>query len=358
MSPPLSSPPSRVLAAFRHRCRCAGPLRAGCWRWAVAWLVGFSAAVAGASGVSRAADLRLGIVGLDTSHVGSFLQMFNDPRSPDHVPGARIVAAYKGGSPDVEASASRIEGYTRLAVRRYGVRLYPSIEELAANVDGILILSVDGRPHLDQFRHTLAARKPVFIDKPLAGSLADAVEIVRLSRAAHVPCFSTSSLRYTLDSPAHHLADAGEVASAFAFSPGDLEPHHPDLFWYGVHAVEALYTVLGPGCVSVARVHTRDTDVVTGVWADGRIGIIEANRRRTKPKYGTIVFGSKAMLVGGEQHSFKPLGEDLVRFFRTGQSPVPLDTTLEIYAFMAAADVSKQRDGAAVNLADVLRSAR
>ncbi len=307
--------------------------------------------------ISHGDELRLGIVGLDTSHVGAFLSIFNDPKSADYVPGAKIVAGYKGGSPDVEASRTRVEGYTRQAVNRYGVKLYDSIEELAKNVDGVLILSVDGRPHLEQFRRTLSAHKPVFIDKPFAGSLRDAVEIVRLAREAKVPCFSSSSLRYTLDSPAHQLDTIGQVTSAYSFGPMELEPHHPDWYWYGVHAVEALYTVFGPGCVCVSRTHTDQTDVVTGVWSDGRVGIVQGNRLPTKPKYGVVVLGAKGMLTGGQQHSYKPLAEDMLKFFRTGVSPVPLETTLEIFAFMEAADESKRHDGAAVSLADVLKAA-
>src|SRR5687768_3071354 len=164
---------------------------------------------------TRAAELRLGMIGLDTSHVVQYLNHLNDPKHKDHVPGAKIIAGFKGGSPDVESSRSRVDGFTKTAVEKFGVKMYDSIEELAKNVDAILILSVDGRPHLDQFRRTLGAKKPVFIDKPLAGSLKDALEIARLSKAHNVPVFSSSSLRYSPDSPVHQLEKIGAVASAF-----------------------------------------------------------------------------------------------------------------------------------------------
>src|SRR5688572_28194244 len=167
---------------------------------------------------TRAADLRVGMIGLDTSHVVQYLNHLNDPKHKDHVPGAKIVAGFKGGSPDVESSRTRVDGFTQTAVEKFGVKMYDSIEELAKNVDAILILSVDGRPHLDQFRRTMAAKKPVFIDKPLAGSLKDALEIARLSRENKVPVFSSSSLRYSPDSPARQpemLAKAGNVAAVY-----------------------------------------------------------------------------------------------------------------------------------------------
>ncbi len=308
---------------------------------------------------SRAADIRIGMIGLDTSHVVAYLGILNDPQNKEHVPGGKIVAGFKGGSPDIENSSSRVDGYTKTAVEKYGVKIYDSIEELAQNVDAILILSVDGRPHLDQFRRTLAAKKPVFIDKPLAGTLKDALEIVRLSREAHVPVFSASSLRYSPDSPARTMDKTAKVISAFSFSPAELEPHHPDLFWYGIHGVEALYTVLGTGCEKVVRTSTTNTDVITGVWSDGRVGTMEGHRKDGKGfgGYGVTVMTTKGAVKGGEKHSYAPLVQDYLKFFQTGISPVPLETTLEILAFMEAADESKRRGGAPVSLAEVMKIA-
>jgi predicted dehydrogenase len=308
------------------------------------------------SALAGAADLRVGMIGLDTSHVVAYLNSLNDPKNKDHVPGARIVAGFKGGSPDVESSRSRVDGFTKTAVEKFGVKMYDSIEELAQNVDAILILSVDGRPHLDQFRRTLAAKKPVFIDKPLAGSLKDGLEIARLSKEHQVPVFSSSSLRYTSDSPALQKEKVGDIASAFSFGPAEYEPHHPDLYWYGIHAVEALYSVLGPGCEKVVRTHTKNTDVVTGVWSDGRVGTMQGNRSG-RAGYGVTLIGSKGAVKGGEKHSYKPLVEDYVKFFQTGIAPVPIETTIEILAFMEAADESKRRGGAPVSIAEVMKIA-
>jgi len=308
----------------------------------------------------RAADLRIGMIGLDTSHVTQYLGIINDPKNKDHVPGGKIVAGFKGGSQDVESSRSRVDGFTKTAVEKYGVKMYDSIEEMAQNVDAILILSVDGRPHLDQFRRTLAAKKPVFIDKPLAGSLKDALEIARLSREHKVPVFSSSSLRYAPDSPALKMDKAAQLLSAFSFGPAELEPHHPDLYWYGIHAVEALYAVMGSGCERVVRTHTTSTDVVTGVWKDGKVGTMQGNRTAAGKGfggYGVTAVTSKGVVTGGEKHSYKPLVQDYMKFFQTGVSPVPLETTIELLAFMEAADESKRRGGAPVTLADVMKKA-
>lgn len=302
------------------------------------------------------APLRLGIVGLDTSHVIVFTKTFNDPAAPGHVAGGKIVAAFKGGSPDIESSASRVEGYTKDLVEKYGVKLYDSIEELSKNVDAILIESVDGRPHLEQFRKTLAAKKPVYIDKPLAGSLKDAVEIVRLARENHVPIFSSSSLRYPPESFAAKFAKIGDITSVYSIGPAEFEAHHPDFFWYGIHCVEALYTVLGPGCVSVQRTHAENTDIITGVWSDGRVGIAQGNRKTFKG-YGVTAVGTKGVATAGEKQNYSGLTTEIMKFLQTGISPVAPETTLELIAFMEAADESKRHGGAPVSIAEVLKKA-
>ncbi len=304
-----------------------------------------------------AAELRIGLIGLDTSHVIVFAKAFNDPKSPDYTAGGRITAAFKGGSADIESSASRVEGYTKQLTETYGVKLYDSIEELAQNVDAIMIESVDGRPHLDQFRRTLAAKKPVFIDKPLAGSLRDGLEIARLAKANGIPVFSSSSLRYGPDPLEPKLAKIGAVKSVYSVGPATYDKTHPDLFWYGIHAVEALYTVMGPGCVSLVRTKTPDADVVTGVWSDGRVGTMQGNRNGFTG-YGLTIIGAKGVATAGEKHSYRGLITEVVKFFQTGISPVPLDTTIEILAFMEAADESKRRGGAPVAIADVMKIAQ
>ncbi len=299
--------------------------------------------------------LRLGIIGTDTSHVPAFTQMLNDPSRPDHVPGARVVAAFKGGSPDVESSRTRVDKFAAEIKEKWGVELVNSIEELCQKVDAVLIESVDGRPHLEQIKPVLKAKKPVFIDKPFAGSLRDAKEIVRLAKAAGVPFFSSSSLRFVPDVQGLKTNPAlGDLIGAIAYSPSSLEPHHPDLFWYGIHGVETLFTLMGTGCESVTRTHTNGTDVVTGRWKDGRIGTFRGIRDG-KQTYGAIAFGSKSVIIKEPKTSYRELVVEIVKFFQTGVPPITPEETLEIMAFMEAADVSKKKNGAPVMLSDLLK---
>jgi len=251
-----------------------------------------------AASLLGAADLRIGIIGLDTSHVSAFTKVLNDPANPDHVPGARVVAAFKGGSPDVESSRTRVDGFTKELQEKWQVEIVPDIPTLCRKVDAVLVESVDGRRHLEQARQVIAAGKPLFIDKPLASTLEDAREIARLAKAAGVKWFSTSSLRYGEIATKMKFADA---TGAITWGPGPMEEHHYlDLSWYAIHPVELLYALMGPGCVEVSRAYTPDADVVVGRWKDGRMGTV----RTTRPygDYGAVVFRPKSV----EQSPLKP----------------------------------------------------
>ena len=309
----------------------------------------------GVSLTSNAAEeLRLGMIGLDTSHVTAFTALLNDPKSPNQVTGAKIVAAFKGGSPDIESSWARVEGYTKELHDKFGVTIYDSIEEMCQHVDAVMLESVDGRPHLEQARPVIKARKPLYIDKPMAGSLQDALEIFRLAKQAGVPVFSASSLRYGKTTQAVRNGSIGKVLRAETSSPCHLEKTHPDLFWYGVHGVESLFTVMGTGCESVKRGTTGDGLIeVTGTWAGGRVGIYREN-----PKgYGGTAKGERGESPVGAYEGYHPLVAEAVKFFRTGMAPVPPEETIEILAFMEAADESKRQGGAEVKIADMLKRA-
>ena len=303
---------------------------------------------------ARAGDLKLGIISLDTSHCTAFTEMLNDTAHKDHIPGARVVAAFKGGSPDIESSISRVEEYTAVLRDKYAVKICDTIEEVCAQVDCVMIEAVDGRPHLAQARIVIAARKPLYIDKPLGGTLKDALEIIRLAEEAKVPLFTSSSLRFAANTQAVRNGSIGQVLSAQTSSPAHLEPHHPDLFWYGVHGCESLFTVMGTGCESVIRSTTPDDKIeVTGTWQGGRTGVF-----RESNGYSGTAKGTKGEAPVGAFDGYAPLVVEIVKFFQTGKSPVPIAETRELFAFMEAADESKRQGGKPVTLASVLEKAR
>lgn len=298
------------------------------------------------------ADLRIGLIGLDTSHAVAFTRILNDASHKDHLKGGRVVAAFKGGSPDVFLSYSRIDGF-EAELRKYPeIVFHDTIESLVATVDAVMILSVDGRKHLEQAKLVFPSGKPVFIDKPLAGGLREAVEIMDLAKRLGVPCFSTSSRRYSPSLAPVLGAKYGKLQGALSYGPAMIEPNHPDLYFYGIHAVEGLYTAMGTGCRTVVRTHTEDTDVVTGVWADGRTGTV-VGQRNARSGYGLSIFGTEAVVHETAQMTYVPMLRDILTFFRTRVPPVQADVTLEIMAFMEAADESKRRGGAPVSLDEV-----
>jgi predicted dehydrogenase len=300
--------------------------------------------------------IRAGIIGLDTSHAPAFTKFLNEPKGGNEL-GVRIVAAFPGGSPDIPSSHDRVDQFTK-QVAGMGVRIVDSIPELLKDVDAVFIESVDGRPHLEEARQVFAAHKPVFIDKPLAGSLADAVAIAELAARNKVPWFCSSSLRFgpRLQQALHDPA-LGAVVGCDAWSPSPLEPHHPDLYWYGIHGCEMLYTVMGTGCETVTRAHTDGGDVVTGRWKDGRLGTFRG-LRAGKEDYGCVIFGQKKIATALGFEGYEPLVEQIATFFRTGKPPVSADETIELYAFMEAADESRRQNGAPVAIADVMKKAR
>ncbi len=297
------------------------------------------------------APLAIGIIGLDTSHVTAFTKLFNDPQAKGDLATMRVVAAYPAGS-DIPFSRDRVQGYTE-QLEAMGIEIVDSIEALLSKVDVVLLESVDGGPHLDQARPVIEAGKTLFIDKPLAGSLVDAIVIDALAKKHQVPWFSSSSLRHGATMP----DGVGKVMGCSAWGPCSLESTHPDLFWYGIHGVETLFTIMGPGCTSVTRVQTEGTEYVTGVWVDGRVGTFRGIRDG-KHDYGAMVFGSKSIAPRGKYTGYAPLVVEIASFFRTGQPPVPNAETLEIYAFMAAADESKRQGGAPVSIEAVMARAR
>jgi hypothetical protein len=239
-----------------------------------------------------------------------------------------------------------------------GVEIVDSIDHLLEKVDVVMILSIDGRIHLEQAKPVFAAGKPVFIDKPIAASLREAIEVFRLAKKHNVPCFSSSSLRYaerTLN--IRKDVQLGELVGCDQYAPCTLEPHHPDFFWYGIHGVEPLLTIMGLGCVSVTRVHTEGTDMAVGVWSDGRIGTFRGIRQGQRG-YGSTVFGTQGIVPGGGFDGYEPLLVEIVKFFKTGKPPVSEEETLEIFAFMEAAEESKRQGGCPVTLESVMKKAQ
>ncbi len=306
---------------------------------------------------ATAGPIKVGIIGLD-AHAVPWTKLIHDPKAKPPLTDMRIVAAYPAFSEDVPFSATNIQKNIEL-IRGMGVEICGSIEELLSKVDAVLLLSIDGRPHPKQAKPVFATRKPIFIDKPVAASLPEIINVFREADDSGTPVFSNSSLRYS-PGIAGMTKDPkiGRVLGCDAYSNNkSILPGHPDLFYYGIHGCEILFTIMGPGCKTVSRVKGEAADLVTGVWEDGRVGTFRGILQG-QAGFGAMVYGEKGIAPSGKFEGYEPLLVEIAQFFKTGKPPMTVERTLEIYAFLEAADESVRRGGVAVSIQEVLAKAR
>lgn len=290
---------------------------------------------------------RIGIIGLDTSHSTAFSKIINK-MADDGQTSFRVTQAYPHGSKTIKSSMDRIPGYTE-EVKKYGVKINLDLKALLREVDVVLLETNDGTTHLEQAMQVIEARKPVFIDKPVAAHMPEVIKIYQAAAEAQVPLFSASALRFAPTTQEVAKGKIGKVLGADTFTPAVKEASHSDLFWYGIHGVESLITVMGPGCQRVTRTHREDMEVNVGEWADGRLGTFRG-LRASKHDYGGYAYGSDGIAVVGKYEGYEPLVHEILKFFTTGQPPVSPAETLEIYAFMSAAEESTRQGGKTIDL--------
>lgn len=306
------------------------------------------------SGALAAQVKRIGIIGLDTSHAIAFTKVINDDTGKyPAMEGYRVTVAYPQGSTTIQSSYDRIPKYTE-DIQKYGVKIVSSLAELLDQVDYVMLETNDGKVHLEQAVQVFKAGKPVFIDKPIAASLPDAIAIFELAKKYKVPVFSSSSLRYTPETQKIAQEQKGKVFAAFSYGPEKKEPSHMAYAWYGIHGIEALFTVMGTGCQQVTCTVAESAETVTGVWEGGRIGTF-LGTATGKSLYGGTAFTAKGAMPFGSKVPYDVLTGEFIKFFKTGVPPVSAEETIEIFTFMAAADISKSKGGVPVKMADVYK---
>lgn len=291
-------------------------------------------------------ELKIAIIGLDTSHAPLFAELLNNPDHPHHVRGGKVTAAYPGGSPDFELSIGRVDKFTAEVRDNSGVPIVQSIQEAAENADAILLLSVDGRVHLEQFRQIVPYGKPVFIDKPFAVTTRDAKAMYRLAQEHGIPLMSCSSVRWSeglgraLDS-----ADQGNIIGVDTYGPMELQSTQPGFYWYGIHAADMLYRSMGKGCKEVTVTTNADHDLAVGVWEDGRVGTLRGNRKGNR-RFGALIHREQGtehvdVYADGKPY-YASMLEEVIRMFQTGAAPIDMTETLEVIAFLEAANESRE----------------
>lgn len=300
--------------------------------------------------------IKVGIIGLDTSHSPAFIKLLNSENPlPEHQ-GFKITAAYPYGSKTIESSAKRIPGYTEEA-QKYDVKIVNSIQELLDEVDCVMLETNDGNLHLEQAAEVIKSGKPMFIDKPIAANLSDAIAIFMLAKKYNARLFSSSTLRFTPRNQELSRGEHGKVLGADCFSPATLEPSHSDFTWYGIHGIETLFTVMGTGCKEVSRVSTEGMDVVVGLWDEGRIGTFRG-LRVGKSGYGGVAFCETQTIATGGYEGYGALLTEILKFFKTKTVPVTEAETLEIFTFMEASNESKRQNGKPISMKDTYEKGR
>lgn len=286
--------------------------------------------------------MKIGMIGIDTSHCPAFTRLLNDESDRFHVPGGKVVIGFPGGSPTLPQSYERVDKFTAQLKEEFGVKIADSIEEVAEGSDAILLESVDGRQHLEQFAKIAPYGKPVFIDKPIATSKRETEEIFALAERHGAPVFSSSALRYAAG--LYELGAGEEILGCETFGPAAVLDDFPALYWYGVHSAETLFAKMGTGCRRVQVNMTEKVDMVTGIWEDGRVGTLYGHRFKGASAFGATVFtpgGVRHALAGNEPPYYALLLERVMEFFKTGRPPVEPAETVEIAAFLEAANKSR-----------------
>ncbi|MFH0963133.1 MAG: Gfo/Idh/MocA family oxidoreductase [Planctomycetota bacterium] len=285
--------------------------------------------------------VRLGIVGLD-GHGSAFAEKVNGRRPA--LKGARVVAAIS--FPSVMVSRAVLRDKVE-KTRSLGIEIVKSPDALAQRVDGILILHDDGAQHLALAKLFARFRKPLFVDKPFEASARKAAALVALCRSHRTPLFSASSLRFSREIEMV-LSDnaAGPILSAMTYAPYVVRPTMPGWIYYACHAVEPLYTLMGPRCREVRCLMSPSGPVAVGTWADGRVGIARAVAKG-EHSYGFTVWRKKRTLSASVRTEFiyAELLKRILTFVKTRLSPVPPSESAETVAFMEAANKSMANKG-------------
>jgi len=303
------------------------------------------------------------MVDFDSSHCVEFTRRFNhiEIDRDQWVDGGRVVIGCPGTS---FLSPERLGGFTE-EMRRLGVPLVENPRDMLGQIDAVMIESVDGSVHWDRAKPFIEAGVICFVDKPFTCNLLEAQRMVDFAKRHQVPIFSSSALRYApelVEFVAQVQAPdsrTGKILGAMTYGPAPTRARNPGLFHYGIHATEVLFALLGADCEQVHSMREggdQDSDelgvdVVTGRWHGGRLGTVRGLRSGHR-SFGFVAFCERAVrhVAIDMQFAYRELLKRVVQFFETRQSPVAVDDTLRIIAFIEAARDSEKSGGTPIRL--------
>ncbi|QDU30097.1 Oxidoreductase family, NAD-binding Rossmann fold [Anatilimnocola aggregata] len=314
--------------------------------------------------------VRVGVLGLDNYQAVAYSQLFNSPKAEGDLAGLKVVAALPIGSEKLPLELKDIPRW-QAQIGKYGVEMVDSVDELLKRSDVIMVMTMDGRDHLKQIEPVLRAGKPVYIGRPFAASLADAIAIMKLAEETKTPCWSSSQHRFSPGfSGMKDHPEVGKVIGCDVYGGCTSDPSTPEFFWSALHSIETLYAIMGPGVTSVTCTSTPTAEQFTAVWADGRVGTYRGIKEG-KVKYSATVFGDKGVSTAGVYGHGVPVGGivptkdkymgyegiaiEMAKFFKGAPVPVSPAETIELFTFLQAAEESKAAGGKTVRLDEVLK---
>lgn len=299
---------------------------------------------------TRAATKQLGVVGIDSSHFPEFTKRIHALHAEGQA-ACRVARYWTDGRHRMPAS--EVEKW-RGASEAEGVRAAASHAEMLDEVDGVLVLAVDGGRHLELAAPSLERGLPTYVDKPLTCDLASARALLELSRKHGAPCYSASSLRFAVEVETLDRDALGEMVAVDATGPGELNDAMPRLFFYGVHTVELVDAIWGPGVKRVRATAGDARDRMELEYRDGRYAHLRLERRGSY-SFAATVHGTKALR--SFEVDFAPVYSRLVRgmtrFFGGGAAPVALRDIVENIATLEAGQRSLAKGGAWVDVEPV-----
>ncbi len=280
--------------------------------------------------------IKIAVIGLDTSHSVSYPALMQGPKRI--ISGMKVETCFPFLTPFTtkKTLAERSEKLAAL-----GVKVTENWDEALDGCDAVMLEINDGSFHLEYFKKVAALGKPVFLDKPLAATLADGRAIMRLARKHQTRVWSSSSIPFTAEFE-KVPKEVPEVRLAHMFGPLGIAPAGDSLIWYGVHVVESIQRLMGPGALNVRAIETPYSIAGIISYADDRQALME-----TVKKTGYYGGRAQGFLSGGEQkiYSFvcdnskpkKNFMQAIKSFFQGGPAPVSMASTFEGLAIMAAA---------------------
>lgn len=289
--------------------------------------------------------LSVGVIGVDSSHTFQFSRRIQDLHACGKTR-CRVTVCCDAGSDTALELAP---------LRDLGIPVTDSFEDVLSTVDAVMVLNVDGNQHFRPALRALELSKPVFIDKPLTCSAAEAAALVRQARASGARCYSASALRFAESISVSERASLGRVQSIEVTGPFQETVQLRGLWYYGCHSFELLDS-LWPQSGGIRRVRATRNNGEHRIeldYFDGRSAVIGLDSDGTSPFVVRLSgANSSCKSVCNLTDSYDRLVTAICEFFEGAPPGTSLENSAEITAAIECAHRSLANSGAWIPLGE------